>query len=194
MLLRLETAIITVTTKIKEMLQSNETLNEIEEAGLLITHVFNAPRTLVFKAWTEPERLVQWWGWEPFKVSIAKLDLKAGGTFHYSIQTLEGEHLWSKHVYHLIKVPERLVFISSFSNESADITPSPKSNIWPREILNHLTLTEHKGKTKLTLRRAPLNASQEELETFNNSFNSIKQEFKQIFYQLEDYLSVLRIY
>ena len=73
----------------------------------------DAPRERVWKAWTEPAQLKQWWGPKGFKVHTCKVDLKPGGIFLYGMQAPDGSDVWGKFTYREIKAPEKLVFIVS---------------------------------------------------------------------------------
>jgi uncharacterized protein YndB with AHSA1/START domain len=57
------------------------------EPEFAISSVFDAPRDLVWEAFTERERLAQWWGPKGFKMLVSKLDLRPGGVFHYCMQS-----------------------------------------------------------------------------------------------------------
>ncbi|MFC5529539.1 SRPBCC domain-containing protein [Cohnella yongneupensis] len=59
-----------------------------EGKELVITRVLNAPRELVFKAWSEAEHLKRWWGPKGFEINVAQLDFRPGGFFHYNMQSL----------------------------------------------------------------------------------------------------------
>jgi uncharacterized protein YndB with AHSA1/START domain len=83
---------------------------------LVITRVVNAPRELVWKAFIESDRLARWWGPEGFTMLAHTLDFRPGGAFHYSMRSPDGQILWGKFVYHDIQAPERLVFVTSFSD------------------------------------------------------------------------------
>ena len=76
--------------------------------AFLFTREFDAPRDLVFKAWTERERLQEWWGPQGFGIRVAKLDLRPGGVFHYGMQTPDGREVWGRFAYREIAAPERL--------------------------------------------------------------------------------------
>ncbi|MCD9025317.1 SRPBCC family protein [Cohnella silvisoli] len=156
---------------------------------LVITRVFNAPRELVFKAWTEPERLQQWWGPKGFTLEVYKLDLRPGGIFLGSQRSPEGHVMWGKFVYKEIVAPEKLVFINSFSDEEGNTIRAPFSATWPLEIINHLTLTENDGKTTLTFRGGPINATEEELKTFEGMRPMVQQGFGGTFDQLDEFLA-----
>lgn len=165
-------------------------MSEIDTTnGLVITRVFDAPRELVFKAWTEPERLAQWWGPKGFSLEISKLDLRPGGMFLGSQRSPEGFVMWGKFVYQEITPPEKLVFIQSFSDEEGNTIRAPFSPVWPLEIINELTLTEHEGKTTLTLRGGPINATEEELKAFEGMKPMVQQGFVGTFDQLDAYLT-----
>lgn len=167
----------------------NETLNETAAKELIITHDVDAPHELVFKAWTEADRLAQWWGPKGFAVRVASLDLRPGGAFHYCLQAASGQEMWGKFVYREIDAPARIVYVSSFSDEDARIIRAPFSKSWPLEVYNTLSLTEQDGKTTLTLRSAPVNATAEEQTAFEDAHQAIQQGFAGTFAQLTDYLA-----
>ena len=161
----------------------------------VITRVLDAPRAFVWKAWTEPERLAQWWGPKGCTIRVVKLDVRPGGTFHYAMQFQPGHEMWGRFVYREIVAPERLVFINSFSDPNGGITRAPFSqlnNTWPLEVLNTLTLTEQGGKTTLTVRGGPINATEEERKTYAGMFDSMRQGFGGTFDKLVAYLAKSR--
>src|SRR3989442_13310132 len=84
---------------------------------LVITRVFDAPRDLVFKAGTEPQRLMRWWGPNGFTTPFCKVDLRPGGVFHYCMRSPEGQDYWGRGVYREIVEPERIVYLDSFADE-----------------------------------------------------------------------------
>jgi uncharacterized protein YndB with AHSA1/START domain len=158
----------------------------------VITRVFDAPRDLVWKAWTEPEHLAEWWGPKGCTVRVVKLDVRPGGTFHYAMQFKPGHDMWGRFVYREIAAPSRLVYVSSFSDEKGGITRAPFSQLndtWPLEVLNTLTLSERGGKTTITLRGAPINATEEERKMFASMFASMQQGFGGTFDKLAEYLA-----
>ena len=59
--------------------------------GFVITGIFDAPRELVWKAWTDPERLMRWWGPKNFTSPVSKIDLRVGGTYLNCMRSLEGK-------------------------------------------------------------------------------------------------------
>jgi uncharacterized protein YndB with AHSA1/START domain len=101
----------------------------------------------------------------------------------------DGSDWWGKFVYREIMAPEKIVFINSFSDAKENITRHPLSPTWPLEVFNTLTFTEHDGKTTLTLRGGPINATEEEQKTFESHITNVQQGFKGTFDQLEEYLT-----
>jgi uncharacterized protein YndB with AHSA1/START domain len=97
--------------------------------------------------------------------------------------------MWGKFVYREIAAPERIVFVNSFSNEKGETARSPFHPNWPLDVLNKLTLSEHEGKTKLTLRGRPINATEEEQKIFESFRESMQQGFAGTFEQLDEYLA-----
>jgi uncharacterized protein YndB with AHSA1/START domain len=174
----------------------NQTLNHLEEhvkkmasEEFVISREFDAPRNLVFAAWTEPERMAQWWGPKGFTVTFAKLDLRPGGMFHYGMRGPDGSEMWGKMVYREITPPERLVVIVSFSDENGGTTRHPMAPAWPLEMLNTITFAGRGDKTTITLRSSAWNATEEERATFKAGHASMQGGFTGTFNQLVEYLA-----
>jgi uncharacterized protein YndB with AHSA1/START domain len=167
------------------------TTHETNAAGseLVITRTFNAPRILVWQAWTEAERLLHWWGPKGVTMKVANLDLRPGGRLHYCYEMPNGQVMWGAFTYHEIVTPERLVFTSAFSDEQGNLTRNPWAPVWPLEILNSYTFTEEKGQTTIHMRGTPYNATVEEQQVFAASVTMIQQGFKGTLEQLEEYLA-----
>jgi uncharacterized protein YndB with AHSA1/START domain len=159
------------------------------ETTFVIRRTFDAPRDLVWKAYTEPERLAQWWGPKGFTMISTKVDLRPGGIFHYGMRAPNGTEMWGKFIYREIVPPERLVFIVSFSDEQGGVTRHPFSATWPLEVMNTVTLTEADGKTTVTIVGGPHAASEEERETFKAAHDGMQAGFKGTFDQLAEYLA-----
>ena len=166
-----------------------ELLSKMSEGKeLVITRTFNAPRKLVYKAFSEAEALAQWWGPKGAEIGVNKFDFKPGGIFHYSMKSPMGD-MWGRFYYMEIVEPERIVFTNSFSDKNGNITRAPFSNDFPLEIMNILTLKEQEGKTTVTLKGSPINATEAEFNFFTNMFSGMQQGFAGTFDQLEEYLS-----
>ncbi len=156
----------------------------------VISRVFDAPRDKVWKAWTEVERLKQWWGPKGFVVTHCKVDLRPGGIMHYCLRMPDGNEMWGKFVYREIVKPERLVFVNSFSDKDAGIAVHPMSVNWPREMLSTVTFEEQGGRTKLTVQWIPLDTSTDlERKTFEDGRDSMKQGWSGTFEQFAEYLA-----
>jgi uncharacterized protein YndB with AHSA1/START domain len=82
----------------------------VRDRELRIVRVFNAPRALVFKAWTEPEHLSHWMAPHGMSIVIYELDLRPGGYWRKCMRTPQGKEYWRSGVYREIVEPERLVF------------------------------------------------------------------------------------
>jgi uncharacterized protein YndB with AHSA1/START domain len=166
------------------------TVSEATGKDFVISRVLNAPRELVWKSFTEPERMKQWWGPKGVKVRASKMDLRVGGTYHYGMETPDGKVMWGKFVYREIVPPEKLVFINSFSDEAGGLTRHPMAPNWPIEMLSIFTFEDvGGGKTKFTVRWAPHNATEEERKTFDAGHASMTQGWSGTMEQLEAYLA-----
>src|SRR5512147_1513859 len=77
---------------------------------LVITRTFDAPRALVFRAWTQPEHMVRWLGPHGYTAPSCKIDFRVGGAYRACICSPEGQESWMRGIYREIVEPERLVF------------------------------------------------------------------------------------
>jgi len=102
-----------------------------------------------------------------------------------------GSEMWGIFHYREIVAPERIVFVNSFSDKDGNITRSPFTHInpWPLEVLNIMTLIENDGKTTLTLKGNPINATDEEIQMFEATRKSMQLGFGGTFGQLDEYLA-----
>jgi uncharacterized protein YndB with AHSA1/START domain len=162
------------------------------QKDFVISRVFDAPRDLVWRANTEREHLMHWWGPKGFTMTTCKIDLRPGGMFHYCLRSPDGHEMWGKLTYREIVAPERLVFVVSFSNEKGGITRHPMSPTWPLEMLSTSTFAEQGSETTVTIRWHPINATDEERKTFDEGHEGMKQGFTGSFDQLAAHLAKAR--
>ncbi len=160
------------------------------DADFTITRTFDAPRELVWKAFTEPERMKEWWGPKGSAIVASKMDLRVGGTYHGAMRDAAGRVMWAKFVYREIAAPKRLVWVHSFSDEAGSLTRHPLSPTWPRELLTTVTFEDAPaGETKLTLRWLPIDPSEDERKTFDAARDGMRQGWSGSFDQLTMYLA-----
>lgn len=158
----------------------------------VVTRVFDAPRALVWKVWTEPEHLKRWFGPKGFTMPACSLDLRPGGVLHYGMRSADGHEMWGKWTFREIVPPERLVVIVSFADAKGGVTRHPMNATWPLETLSTLLLSEHEGRTTLTLRWAAHRASEVERKTFDSSHQNMRQGWTGTLDQLAAYLAEVR--
>jgi uncharacterized protein YndB with AHSA1/START domain len=103
---------------------TKNTVNEKER--MVITRVFDAPRALVWEAWTNPKYVMQWWGPKGFTAPVCQIDFRVGGKFLYCMRTPDGQEGWNAGEYHEIVLHQKIVSSMYFSDskgnklESAD--------------------------------------------------------------------------
>jgi uncharacterized protein YndB with AHSA1/START domain len=112
---------------------------------LFITRVFDAPRTLVFNAWTDPAQAACWWGPQGFTTLFCEMDARVGGSYRLGMRSPEGTDHIKQGIYREIVEPERLVF--TYAWEDADGRPG-------HQTLVTVTFAEHGAQTRLTLHQA----------------------------------------
>lgn len=134
---------------------------KIEADELVIERVFDAPRELVWKAWTEPERAMQWWGPRGYTTPVARMDFRVGGKFLNCMRGPDGVDIWSTGVYKEIVEPERLVMTDSFADKDGNVVNGTVYGMpegVPDEMLVTVTFEDVGGKTRMTLRHSGLPA------------------------------------
>jgi uncharacterized protein YndB with AHSA1/START domain len=151
------------------------------EGELVITRVFDAPRELVWKAWTDPERFKRWYGPKDFTAPFCQIDLRVGGVHLYSMRSSEGQEFWTTGVYRELVPMERLVYTDSFADEKGNVVPATHYGLSadiPSELLVTVTFEDDDGKTRLTLRHAglPAGAERDGAEAgWNESFDKLAE-------------------
>lgn len=114
------------------------------QLALVITRVFDAPRSLLFKMWIEGEHLAHWSAPRGFTIPYSEADVRPGGAWRCCMRSPEGVEYWVGGVYREIVEPERLVFTHAFDEEEGK--PGP-------ETLVTVTFGADRGKTRLTFRQ-----------------------------------------
>jgi uncharacterized protein YndB with AHSA1/START domain len=155
----------------------------------VVTRQFDAPRGLVFRAWTEAGHLAEWWGPKGFTMLRCTNDPRPGGVMHYGMQAPDGGVMWGKWVYREIAAPERLAFVVSFSDEEGGTVRAPFSAEWPLEVLSTFTFEEQGGRTTLTMRGEPVNATAAERRAFAGFHDSMTQGWGGTLDQLDAHLA-----
>jgi len=155
---------------------------------LIIPRTFSAPKALVYKAFSKVEAITQWWGPKGCKLNVSKFDFSPGGIFHYNME-FAGRVMWGRFVYLEMSEPDRIVFLNSFSDEEGNITPNAFIPGFPLETLNIVSFVEQDGKTTLTFRSGPINATEEQQKVYDGMKGGMQQGFSGTFDQLEQYLT-----
>ncbi len=83
---------------------------------MVVTRVFEAPRELVWRAWTDPEYVMQWWDPEGFTAPACKMDFRPGGKFLYCMRSPDGREFWNGGEYREIVPREKIVSSMYFAD------------------------------------------------------------------------------
>jgi uncharacterized protein YndB with AHSA1/START domain len=157
------------------MAAGNNSRVQATDREIVVTRVFDAPRSLVFKAWTDPKHLVQWWAPKGWTTPFCKVDPRKGGRFHFCMRSPEGKDIWGIGIYREIVEPERIVYTDAFADAQGN--PVPPSHYGmspghPAETVVTVTFVEHEGRTTLTLRHS-IAISVEEREGTQQGWNEM---------------------
>lgn len=116
-------------------------MSNTADREIVITRDFDAPRALVFEAWTQPQHIVQWWGPTGFTNTDLGMDVRPGGSWRFVMHGPDGTDYPNKILYHEVVRPERLVYDHSDDVDAGGI-----------HFQVTVSFTEHAGKTRLTMR------------------------------------------
>ena len=112
------------------------------EATVTITRVIDAPRALVWAAWTDPKQMAQWWGPRHFTNPVCELDVRVGGKIRIDMRAPDGTIYPMTGIFRDIHMPSRLVFMAEARDHAGKAL---------LESLTTVTFAEEGGKTRLTV-------------------------------------------
>jgi uncharacterized protein YndB with AHSA1/START domain len=128
------------------MAATSNAIVDSPERLLIIERIFDAPRELVFKCWTDPEHLARWIGPKGFRATILECEPHAGGHYHMQMRGPDGQEHWQRGVFREIVAPERIV--RTFCWTDADGNPT-----LPETLLT-VTFADVGRRTKIMLHQA----------------------------------------
>jgi len=139
----------------------------------IIDRVFDAPRAMVWRAWSDPKLLARWYG-PGVDTIIHKFDLKPGGEWLNEMKWGEKSDL-SKAVFQEVLPEEKMVWHHSSTDADWNIVSNPMMADWPRVLLTVVTFKDDGEKTKVRLAWTPLEASEAEMTCFANVMGNMSK-------------------
>ncbi|HEY4473203.1 MAG TPA: SRPBCC domain-containing protein [Stellaceae bacterium] len=128
------------------MRASDSAVSDAGQRELTITRVFDAPREVVFAAWTDPKQAARWWGPQGFTTISCEMDVRVGGAYRACMRSPEGTRHCRRGVYREIVTPERLVFTYAWEDDA--------ENLGHETVVTVTFAGLGGGKTRLTLHQA----------------------------------------
>lgn len=116
-----------------------DTLIEVQDREVTMTRVFDAPRELVFRAYTDPELMPRWWGPRNLTTTVDKMDVRPGGEWRFVHHAPDGSEYAFRGEYREVVPPDRLVNTFEYEGMPGHV------------IVDTATFEEYEGKTKLTV-------------------------------------------
>jgi uncharacterized protein YndB with AHSA1/START domain len=153
-----------------------ETVKSAAEREIVLSRVFDAPREMVWEAWTDPEQVVQWWGPNGFSTTIEEMDVRPGGVWRQVMHGPDGTDYQNECVFVDVVQYERLVYTLRGGRKGGPLVQMEKTT----------TFEEAAGGTRVTMRL--LFASAEARDRNLREYGSIEGA-KQAFERLADYLA-----
>ena len=153
---------------------------------LIIERSFNAPRELLWQAWTNPQIVRLWWGPRYFTAPYIKIDLRVGGSYFYCMRAPDGKNFWSTGTYREIVDPERLVITDSFANEMGEVVSaayyglSPDFPLESNITIHFEEVSRKKTKLKLTYHGVPVTDYDNAASGWNQSLDKLAAQLPDI--------------
>ncbi len=132
----------------------------------VVDRLFDAPRSMVWRAWTDPELLARWYG-PGVETIIHKFDLKPGGEWLNEMKWGDKSDL-SKAVFQEVVPEEKMVWHHSSTDADWNIVSNPMMADWPRVLLTVVTFKDEGEKTNVRLTWTPLDSSEAEMTCFSS--------------------------
>lgn len=130
----------------------------------VLDRVFDAPRPLVWRAWTEPEFLCRWYG-PGVETVIHQFELEPEGVWLNEMKMSNGSN-FQKIIFKEVSKPEKLVWHHCSSDSQWNVAANPMMPDWPRILLTTVTFDERGGQTNVRLSQIPMDASDAEIACF----------------------------
>ena len=130
------------------MSNKNDAIETQGDREIVITRVFNAPRELVFKVWTEAEHIAKWWGPQGFTTRVTEMDFRVGGKWRYVMIGPDGTEYPIKGVFREIVPLERIVTSDEFEEGFEKVMNADL----PQGMIATTVFEDLADKTKLTIR------------------------------------------
>lgn len=153
-----------------------------ETERMVITRVFDAPRELVWKAWTDPKYMMQWWGPKGCTAPICKIDFRVGGKFLCCMKMPDGQEFWNGGEYHEIIPQEKIVSSMYFADAEGNKVDASAYGIEHEAIEDAYDVVTFEdlgdGKTRLTFTgNEPMEHAREsgQLEGWKQIFEKIAE-------------------
>ena len=148
--------------------------SESADRTLTITRVFDAPRELVFKAWTDKQHAIMWWGPKHHPATQVDMDVRPGGRWRHCLKSVEtGKDLWHRGSFREVVPPERLVFTFAWEELGER----------GLETLVTVTFEELGGKTRMTMHQTPFQSLGERDghgEGWSSAFDRLEEHLTKI--------------
>lgn len=125
-----------------------------EKKNLVVTRLFDAPIDQVWKAWTESEHVMRWWGPQTFTSPVARMDVREGGTSLVCMRSSEGQDFYTTWTYLNIVPQQRLEFILNFADDQGKQVDPVTMGLppdMPHEVRHVITFKTIGDKTEMTI-------------------------------------------
>jgi uncharacterized protein YndB with AHSA1/START domain len=159
------------------------------EQMVVVSRLIDAPRVLVWNAWSDPRHLVRWWGGSTYSVPVCEVDFRVGGAIRFLLRRQGRDYCWCAGEYREIVAPQRLVFTHRIVDERGRAAPHPALPDFPAETLVTVRFSEQAGKTLLMLTQEAATGTAAEARAFAMGRPDVERLWREEFERLAGLLT-----
>lgn len=161
-------------------------------APFTVSRIFKAPVALLWAVHTDPGHQANWLSPGNPALYQSRLDFRVGGTHFYGMPAPDGSIMYGIQTFRQIVPLKKVVLVQSFADKDGNVAPYPMAPSWPKEMLSTNTYEDlGNGTARLSVTWLPLNATAEEVATFEGARDGMQGGWDHQFGQIQAYLAGL---
>lgn len=164
----------------------------MSEPVFRLERVFKAPRQLLFDCFAKPEHMAKWFAPPGTTTEFLHSEVKPGGYNHVRMTSPDGSTYHGKYTFREVSPIDRLVYVNAFADAEGNLVHHPMAPTWPLELLTEMDFSDEGNDTKLTIIWTAIDASEEELATFEAGLESCHQGWGSTLDKLDVYLESIQ--
>jgi len=166
----------------------NEESDESATVSLRIERTFNAPRQVVWDAWTNPAALEKWFGPIGCTLKNLKADIQEGGEYVYEMTMPGGTPMHAKWAFRRLIEPKYMCIVFGFCDPEGNLQPTTMLPVWPLNHRSDVLFVDMGEKTLMLMRSTPIHATEEEIAAYEGMIENMNMGWKGTLDKLDNFI------